>query len=253
MYVDKTLSGIKAVQTLSRLNRAHPKKYDTFVLDFQNNVDDIKESFEPFYRSTILSDETDANRLHDLQTILDGHQIYTPHEIDDFVSRYLSGADRATLDPILDGCVEVYKTALDEDQQVEFKGNCKAFLRTYGFVAAILSYTNADWEKRSIFLNFLVSKLPAPQEQDLSKGILDAIDMDSYRVEKRLEQAISLADEDAEIDPVQPIPGAGRPEPEMEMLSQILKEFNELFGDIDWADEDRIRKLITETIPGSRK
>ena len=74
--------------------------------------------------------------------------------------------------------------------------------------------------------------------------------MDSYRVEKRLEQAISLADEDAEIDPVQPIPGAGRPEPEMETLSQILKEFNELFGDIDWADEDRIRQLITETIPG---
>ena len=249
MYVDKTLSGIKAVQTLSRLNRAHPKKYDTFVLDFQNNVDGIKESFEPFYRSTILSDETDANRLHDLQTILDGHQIYTPDEIDNFVSRYLSGADRAILDPILDGCVEVYKTELDEDQQVEFKGNCKAFLRTYGFVAAILSYTNADWEKRSIFLNFLVSKLPAPQEQDLSKGILDAIDMDSYRVEKRLEQAISLADEDAEIDPVQPILGAGRPEPEMETLSQILKEFNELFGDIDWVDEDRIRQLITETIP----
>ena len=112
MYVDKTLSGIKAVQTLSRLNRAHPKKYDTFVLDFQNNVDGIKESFEPFYRSTILSDETDANRLHDLQTILDGHQIYTPDEIDNFVSRYLSGADRAILDPILDGCVEVYKTSL---------------------------------------------------------------------------------------------------------------------------------------------
>ena len=73
--------------------------------------------------------------------------------------------------------------------------------------------------------------------------------MDSYRVEKRLEQAISLADEDAEIDPVQPILGAGRPEPEMETLSQILKEFNELFGDIDWVDEDRIRQLITETIP----
>ncbi len=250
MYVDKTLSGIKAVQTLSRLNRAHPKKHDTFVLDFQNNVDVIKKSFEPFYRSTILSDETDANRLHDLQAILDSHQIYTPEEIDHFVSRYLSGADRDSLDPLLDRCVAIYKNTLDEDQQIEFKGNCKAFLRTYGFVATILSFTNADWEKRSIFFNFLVSKLPAPEEQDLSKGILDAIDMDSYRVEKRLEQAISLADEDAEIDPVQPIPGAGRPEPEMETLSQILKEFNELFGDIDWADEDRIRQLITETIPG---
>ena len=247
MYVDKTLSGIKAVQTLSRLNRAHPKKYDTFVLDFHHNADVIKGSFEPFYRSTILSDETDANRLHDLQTILDDHQIYTPEELDHFVSRYLGGADRDTLDPILDRCVEIYKNALDEDEQVEFKGNCKAFLRTYGFIAAILSYTNADWEKRSIFLNFLVSKLPAPEEQDLSKGILDAIDMDSYG-RKRLEQAISLLTKMLKLTPCNRY-WVPRPEPEMETLSQILKEFNELFGDIEWADEDRIRQLITETIP----
>ena len=248
MYVDKTLSGIKAVQTLSRLNRAHPKKHDVFVLDFLNDTETIRESFATFYRATILADETDPNRLHDLQADLDGAQVYSPEQIDDLVSRYLSGAARDQLDPILDDCVAVYRE-LDEDGQVAFKGNAKGFVRTYGFLSSILPYTNAAWEKRSIFLNFLISKLPAPQEEDLSKGILDAIDMDSYRVEKRAMQKIALPDEDAEIDPV-PTPGGGhRPEPELDQLSTILKIFNDLFGDIPWEDADRVRQLITETIP----
>ena len=249
MYVDKTLSGIKAVQTLSRLNRAHPKKHDVFVLDFLNDTETIRESFATFYRATILADETDPNRLHDLQADLDGAQVYSPEQIDDLVSRYLNGASRDQLDPILDACVGVYKEELDEDGQVAFKGNAKGFVRTYGFLSSILPYTNAAWEKRSIFLNFLISKLPAPQEEDLSKGILDAIDMDSYRVEKRAMQKIALPDEDAEIDPV-PSPGGGhRPEPELDQLSTILKIFNDLFGDIPWEDADRVRELITETIP----
>ena len=248
MYVDKTLSGIKAVQTLSRLNRAHPKKHDVFVLDFLNDTETIRESFATFYRATILADETDPNRLHDLQADLDGAQVYSPEQIDDLVSRYLNGAARDQLDPILDDCVAVYRE-LDEDGQVAFKGNAKGFVRTYGFLSSILPYTNAAWEKRSIFLNFLISKLPAPQEEDLSKGILDAIDMDSYRVEKRAMQKIALPDEDAEIDPV-PSPGGGhRPEPELDQLSNILKIFNDLFGDIPWEDADRVRQLITETIP----
>ena len=185
MYVDKTLSGIKAVQTLSRLNRAHPQKHDVFVLDFLNDADTIRESFADFYRATILADETDPNKLHDLQADLDGAQVYAPEQIDDFVERYLGGADRDQLDPILDACVAIYLRDLDEDGQVDFKGKAKGFVRTYGFLSAVLPYTNAAWEKRSIFLNFLVSKLPSPQEEDLSKGILDAIDMDSYRVENR--------------------------------------------------------------------
>ena len=91
---------------------------------------------------------------------------------------------------------------LDEDGQVDFKGKAKAFTRTYGFLSSILPYTNADWEKLSIFLNFLIPKLPAPKEEDLSKGILEAIDMDSYRVEKQAAVKIQLPDEDAEIEPV---------------------------------------------------
>ncbi len=249
MYVDKTLAGIKAVQTLSRLNRAHPKKHDVFVLDFLNKIEIIRESFADFYRATILADETDPNKLHDLQADLDGAQVYSPEQIGEFVSRYLGGAERDQLDPILDACVAVYLRDLDEDGQVDFKGKAKGFVRTYGFLSSVLPYTNADWEKRSIFLNFLVSKLPSPQEEDLSKGILDAIDMDSYRAEKQAIQKIMLPDEDAEVEPVPAIGGGHLPEPELDRLSNILRAFNDLFGDIYWDDADRVRQLITETIP----
>ena len=249
MYVDKTLSGIKAVQTLSRLNRAHPKKSDVFVLDFFNDAGTIGDAFADFYRATILSDETDPNKLHDLQADLDGAQIYTPEQIDDFVQRYLGGAEREQLDPILDTCVAIYLRDLDENGQVDFKGKAKGFVRTYAFLSCVLPYTSAEWEKRSIFLNFLIAKLPAPQEEDLSKGILDAIDMDSYRVEKRAIQKIMLPDEDAEIDPVPPAGVGHKADPEMDRLSSIIREFNGLFGGIQWEDADRVAQLITETIP----
>lgn len=249
MYVDKTLSGIKAVQTLSRLNRAHPKKHDVFVLDFMNDTDTIQFSFADFYRTTILSDETDPDKLHDLQADLDGYQVYTPGQIDNFAEQYLSGADRDQLDPILDVCVAAYKTELDEDGQVDFKGKAKAFTRTYGFLSAVLPFTNAAWEKRSIFLNFLISKLPAPVEEDLSRGILEAIDMDSYRIEKRATQKILLPDEDAEIEPVPTTGGGHKPEPELDRLSNILKAFNDQFGNVPWTDADRVHRLITEEIP----
>jgi type I restriction enzyme, R subunit len=249
MYVDKPLSGVKAVQTLSRLNRAHPKKHDTFVLDFMNDAQTIQVAFEPYYRTTILSDETDPNKLHDLKADLDGYQVYARDQIDQLVALYLGGADRDQLDPILDVSVATYTEELDEDGQVDFKGKAKAFVRTYGFLASILPYTNAEWEKLAIFLNFLIPKLPAPKEDDLSKGILEAIDMESYRVEVRSAMNIMLADQDAEIEPV-PTSGGGRmAEPELERLSSILKVFNDLFGNIDWKDTDKIRQMITEEIP----
>ena len=249
MYVDKTLSGIKAVQTLSRLNRAHPKKHDVFVLDFLNEADTIRDAFADYYRATILADETDPNKLHDLKAGLDDAEVYSAGQIDGFVRFYLDGADRDRLDPILDDCVAVYKKELDEDGQVEFKGSAKAFVRTYAFLSCVLPYTHAAWEKLSIFLNFLIPKLPAPKEDDLSKGILEAIDMDSYRVEKGAVRKILLPDEDAEIDSGQATGGGYRPEPEMDRLSNIVRAFNELFGDIAWEDSDRVRDLITKTIP----
>jgi type I restriction enzyme R subunit len=249
MYVDKILSGIKAVQTLSRLNRAHPKKHDVFVLDFMNDSDTIQEAFSDYYRTTVLAEETDPDKLHDLKAVLDGHQVYAPEQIDQLVELYLGGADRDRLDPILDACVAVYREDLDEDGQVAFKGEAKAFLRAYGFLSSILPYTNAEWEKLSIFLTFLVPKLPAPVEEDLSKGILEAIDMDSYRVEKQAAVKIQLPDADAEIEPV-PTAGGGRmPEPKLDRLSNILKAFNDLYGDVGWTDQDRVQRLIFEDIP----
>lgn len=249
MYVDKALSGIKAVQTLSRLNRAHPQKHDTFVLDFYNDSETIQKSFEPYYRTTILSDETDPNKLHDLKTDLDGYQVYSQEQIDALVGHYLGGEDRDKLDPILDACVATYNADLDEDGQVDFKGKAKVFVRTYGFLASILPYSNADWEKLSIFLNFLIPKLPAPKEEDLSRGILEAIDMDSYRVEVRTSLKIGLADQDAEVEPVPTSVGGRKLEPELDQLSNIIKAFNDQFGKIDWKDADKIRNVIAEEIP----
>lgn len=249
MYVDKVLSGVKAVQTLSRLNRAHPKKHDVFVLDFQNDVDTIRDSFAPFYRSTILADETDPNKLHDLQATLDGAEVYMPQQVDDLVELYLSGASRDKLDPILDACREVYNHSLDEDDQVAFKGGAKAFVRTYDFLGSLLPYTSTNWEKLSIFLNLLIPKLPSPKDEDFSKGILETIDMDSYRLEKQASVKVLLPDADAEIDPVPAGGGGSKPQPEFDRLSNIIRTFNDLFGNIKWTDEDRVARLITLEVP----
>jgi len=249
MYVDKPLSGIQAVQTLSRLNRSHPKKGDAFVLDFANGPEAIRNAFADYYRTTILSDETDPNRLHDLKASLDGYQVYAPEQVEELVKRFLSGDGRELLDPILDACVAVYREQLDEDGQVDFKGGAKAFLRAYGFLGSILPYNYAEWEKLSIFLTFLVPKLPAPREDDLSQGILEAIDMDSYRAEKQAAQEILLPDEDAQIDPVPAEGGGQKPGSEMDRLSNIIRQFNDLFGNIDWRDQDKIVQVIAEELP----
>ena len=248
MYVDKTLSGIKAVQTLSRLNRAHPQKHDAFVLDFMNDTETIQASFETFYRTTILSDETDPNKLHDLKAALDDCEIYGSEFVERVVELYLAGADRPQIDPILDACSAAYKD-LDEDGQVDFKSKAKAFVRTYAFLAAILPFTSAEWESLSIFLNLLISKLPAPPDEDLSRGILDSIDMDSYRVEKQAVQRICLADQDAEVEPVPTDAGGHRTDPEIDRLSNIIRGFNDLFGNLNWGDSDRIAKRVAIEIP----
>jgi len=247
MYVDKPLSGIKAVQTLSRLNRAHPQKHDCFVLDFQNNSDGVTFAFQDYYRTTLLADETDPNKLHDLERALDAAQVYSPEQVQQLVARFLGGADRDQLDPILDACVAVYVDQLDEDGQVDFKGKAKVFCRTYAFLSSVIPYSNAEWEKLSIFLDLLTPKLPAPKEQDLSKGILEAIDMDSYRVEKKAAMKIALADDDAEIEPVPTDAGGRKSQPELDRLSNILKSFNEHFGTL-FTDTDRVTKRIREDI-----
>jgi type I restriction enzyme R subunit len=247
MYVDKPLSGIKAVQTLSRLNRAHPQKHDCFVLDFQNNSEAITFAFQDYYRTTLLAEETDPNKLHDLKAALDAAQVYAPEQVQQLVALFLNGAERDTLDPILDACVAVYADRLDENGQVDFKGKAKVFCRTYSFLSSVIPYNNAEWEKLSIFLDLLTPKLPAPKEDDLAKGILEAIDMDSYRVEKKTAMAIALADADAEIEPAPTDGGGRRPEPELDRLSNILKTFNDQFGTL-FTDTDRVARRIRDDI-----
>lgn len=245
MYVDKMLYDIKAVQTLSRLNRSHPKKYDTFVLDFANKPEVIEQAFSRYYRTTILSGETDPNKLYDLVATMESYQVYAAEDVEKLVDLYISGAERDRLDPRLDACAAVYKE-LDTEGQIKFKSAAKAFVRTYGFLGAILPYGNAEWERLSIFLNLLIPKLPSPRDDDFSQGILQTIDLESYRNEARESMAIKLEDADAEVAPV-PTGGTGFiVEPEMDLLSKILSAFNDMFGNIAWKDVDNVQRQIVE-------
>lgn len=243
MYVDKPLYDIAAVQTLSRLNRAYPGKDEVYVLDFANKTSVIEKAFSKFYRTTILSGETDPNKLYDLITLMESYQVYDNSDIEKLVDLFLSGAERDRLDPILDACAAVYKQ-LELDDQIKFKSAAKSFVRTYGFLGAILPYGNVDWEKLSIFLNLLIPKLPSPRDDDFSEGILQTIDLSSYRNEAQEAIAIKLEDADAEIAPV-PAGKVGHiVEPEMDLLSKIIMDFNDMFGNINWNDADNVQRQI---------
>lgn len=245
MYVDKPLSDIAAVQTLSRLNRAAPGKDEVYVLDFANKAETIEKAFSRFYRTTILSGETDPNKLYDLISLMEGYQVYDHSDVEKVVDLFLSGGERDRLDPLLDSCVVLYGQ-LETEDQIQFKSAAKAFVRTYGFLGSILPYGNAAWEKLSIFLNLLIPKLPSPQTDDLSEGILSTVDLDSYRNEAREAVAIRLEDEDAEIAPV-PIGKVGHiVEPEMDPLSHIISEFNGMFGNIQWNDADNVQRQLLQ-------
>ena len=248
MYVDKMLYDIKAVQTLSRLNRCHPKKRDTFVLDFYNKPEDIQTAFSTYYKTTILSGETDPNKLYDIIATMEEYQVFSPEEVDHIVELFLDGAGRERLDPLLDAIAAVYKD-LETEDQIKFKSAAKGFVRTYGFLGAILPYGNADWEKLSIFLNLLIPKLPSPRDDDLSEGILDSIDLNNYRPEARESMSIVLEDSDAEVAPIPTGKTGNIINPEMELLSNIVSEFNDMFGNIEWKDEDNARHQVTEVIP----
>src|SRR5438094_254303 len=190
----------------------------------------VERAIQDSYRGTLLVRETDPNKLHDLKAALDASQWYSPEQVQQVVEWFLGGADRDTLDPILDTCVAVYVDRLDEDGQVDFKGKAKVFCRTYSFLSSVIPYSNPEWEKLSIFLDLLTPKLPAPKEEDLAKGILEAIDMVSYRVEKKAAMKIALADKNAEIEPVPTDAHGHKPVPELDRLSNSLKTFNEQFG-----------------------
>ena len=247
MYVDKALGGIQAVQTLSRLNRAAPGKKRVFILDFQDNAAAVEAAFADYYKSTLLSEETDPNKLHDLRDSLDQLRVYSWEQVEEFVALFLGNSDREALQPILNHCRQIYTDQLNEDDQVAFKNKAKAFVRSYDFLATILTYDNPEWEKLSIFLTLLVRALPAPEEDDLTKGMVELIDMDSYRIEKQEQRSVPLPDQDSTLDPAPVSAGGFKPEPELNPLSAILTNFNEQHG-TNFSDEDRIRRLIRDEI-----
>lgn len=245
MYVDKMLFDIKAVQTLSRLNRSCPRKTDTFVLDFRNEPEAIAEAFSRYYRTTILSGETDPNKLNDLISVMEEQHVCTADDIDRAAKMYASDEPREMIDPITDAAAERYK-ALETDGQIKFKSAAKNFARTYAFLGSILPYPNAEWEKLSIFLWLLLPKLPSPKGEDLTDGLIDSVDYDSYRIEAQAKMSLLLADNDAEIDPVPAGSATGEITPDMEELSAILTDFHKTFGDIGWTDSDRIKRIANE-------
>ena len=250
MYVDKSLSDIKAVQTLSRLNRSMPGKKDTFILDFVNDSAIIKAAFDKYYKTTVLLGETDINKLNDLIDTLESIQLYSMEEVYEFVQLYLDNASRERLDPILDICVERYKE-LDLEEQIEFKSTAKTFVRTYRYLSTIIPGGRKDWEALSIFLNLMVAKLPRPDGEDDVSEILQDIDLESYRLEVQETVRIQYENEDGNVLPISAQTNTGVPVPEMDPLSKIIDEFHSRFGNIEWNDEDAINKFVFQDLPNA--
>lgn len=241
MYVDKVLTDVKAVQTLSRLNRCHPKKRDTFVLDFCNDADSIQQSFQRFYKTTILSKETDPNKLNDLIAEIEEANIYSEEEVKDVNEKYWGGAPRETIDPIINKTVERF-IKLDDNAKIRCKSSMKSFCRTYPFIAAVLPFKSLEWEMLNTYYALLVAKLPKLKAEDFTAGLIQSIDFDQYRIIKNEEQKIELENKDTEIEPI-PVGGPKAPqEPEMAKLSDILDKFNS----INWQNIELAKKQLDE-------
>ena len=241
MYVDRVLTDVKAVQTLSRLNRCHPKKRDTFVLDFANDAESIKNSFQRFYKTTILSKETDPNRLNDLIQEIESANIYSEEDIFILNEKYWTGASREEIDPIINNSVERFKE-LEEYIQIRCKSSIKSFLRTYPFLAAVLPFKSVEWEKLNTYFSLLIHKLPVLRGEDFTEGLIEAIDFDQYRIVKGKEQKIELENSDAEIEPTPVGTPKGKAELNMARLSEILDEFN----GINWLDKEKAKQQLEE-------
>jgi type I restriction enzyme R subunit len=241
MYVDKKLGGVNAVQTLSRLNRSHPLKKDTFVLDFANTAEEIEKSFKPYFESTILGEATDPNKLFDLQDALDKFQVYTKEQVTEFSEKILANVPIDQLHAMLDSSSEIFRNDLEKEQQEDFRAKVKTYVRLYIFLSQIVPFENPYLERLYIFLNHLQNKLGGNTPVDLAKGILDNINMDSYRLQ--LESTTNILLEQGE--DLKPIPtdmrGGGN-NPELDRLSSILKTFNDRYG-TQFEDADKVRQM----------
>jgi type I restriction enzyme R subunit len=254
MYVDKKLQGVLAVQALSRLNRSNlklgKKTEDIFVLDFFNEIDSIKESFDPFYTSTTLSEATDVNVLHELKDSLDCAAVYEAEEIEDFNIKYFSNVDAQELSVILDIAADRFNHSLDleDDEKADFKIKAKQFVKVYAQVSSIIDYPMVKWEKLFWFLKFLIPKLVVRTKEDEAlDALLDSVDLSTYGLERtKLNTSIGLDDSETEVDPQNANPrGAHGGEEERDILEEIIKSFNERhFQGWDATPEDQRIKFV---------
>ncbi|WLD24319.1 type I restriction endonuclease [Flavobacterium dauae] len=244
MYVDKKLSGVKAVQTLSRLNRTCPGKDDTFVLDFANDRETILESFQPYYEITSVTEEPDINHLFDLKQRLDQFQVYWESEIDAFAQIYFDPAikinsvkDQRFLYASTDNAVDRFK-GLDDEQQDEFKKGLRTWTNLYAFLAQIMPFTDVDSEKFFAYAKLLQTRLP---KRDLSEVVHldDEIALEYYRLQKIKEGAIELKkNEDGELSGVTEA-GLKRKNEEEVLLSEIIHVLNDRFG-TEFEEADKL-------------
>ncbi|NLJ18433.1 type I restriction endonuclease [Globicatella sulfidifaciens] len=255
MYVDKPLSGIKAVQTLSRLNRTCPGKDDTFILDFVNEPEEIKKAFQPYYETTGLSEVTDPNILYDLQGELEPYQLYTEEEIEDVNKlEFKTGARKSTktqteLNAIIDTAVERYKK-LSKEEQEAFKGSATKFTRTYGFVLQIATFIDVELHKLYIYLTYLLRKLPRGKT-DKDVYVADDVALEYYRNQKVFEGSIEL-EKTGGVDLEPTKFGSGGPiEDEKVRLSTIVEKINDRFG-TDFTETDFLsREQVKEDMMNS--
>ncbi len=244
MFVDKKLGGVNAVQTLSRLNRSHPSKKDTFVYDFANTADEIEKAFKPYFESTILGEATDPNKLFDLQDALDAFQVYSSEQVEAFSDKILANVSVDELHALLDESSDIFRNDLNEEEQVDFRLKVKSYVRLYVFLSQIVHFENAYLERLYIFLNHLQNKLGGNTSEDLAKGILNNIDMDSYRLQLEAQTNILLEQgEDLKAIPTEMRGGVN--DPEIDLLSNIIKTFNDRFG-TEFDDSDKVRKIAED-------
>jgi type I restriction enzyme R subunit len=251
MYVDKKLADVLCVQALSRLNRSAPKlgkrTEDLFVLDFFNEIEDIKQSFDRFYTSTTLSKATDINVLNELKDDLDTVGVYESTEVEDFATKYFDSVDAEKLSPIIDIVVARFDSELElsAENKADFKIKAKQFVKIYGQMASILPYEVPAWEKLYWFLKFLIPKLKIEDpEADALDELLNSVDLNLYGLQrKKLNEQIELDAEETVLDPTNPNPrGAHGGELEEDPLDEIIKTFNERwFG--GWAATPEEQKV----------
>jgi type I restriction enzyme R subunit len=238
MYVDKKLGGVNAVQTLSRLNRTHPEKNDTMVLDFANEADAIREAFEPYYETTILSEATDPNLLYEIQSRLGDFGVYTKSDVDAFARIYF---DRKTTQDQLYAALAPIRErfrGLSKDEQVDFRGQLTDYVRLYAFLAQVLTFADADLEKLYVFARHLRRLIPAERDE-LPREVQKNIDMESYRIQQTGSGRIPLERKGGQLEPIRGKQHHGPAPEEIEPLSQIIAELNERFG-VHLSDEDRV-------------